>query len=273
MILSFLQYSFMQNALAACLLASIVCALIGVIIVERKMVMLAGGIAHTAYGGVGLGYLCGFEPLLGAMGFSVLAALSIGFMKHRSKANSDILISLFWSFGMALGIIFVSLMPGYPPDMTSYLFGNILGVTRSDVLMMAILTAVVTLSIVVFFNDWKTFLFDTEFAKISGYRTGLMDYILLVLVALTAVTLIRAAGIILVIALLTAPAACAALFSHSLKGRIWLSVGFGVFFCLLGLFVSFLLNIPSGATIVIVAVLCYAILWTLDRKIRPSQDK
>jgi len=267
-----LEYQFVQNAIMACLMASIVCAFIGVIIVERRMVMMAGGIAHTAYGGVGLGYLCGFEPLIGAMGFSVFAALAIGFVKHRSRAKSDVIIALFWSFGMALGIMFTSMMSGYPPDMTSYLFGNILAVTRSDVVMMAVLTALVVLSIAVFFDDWKSFLFDTEFSKVSGYRVNAMDYVLLVLVSLTCVTLIRAAGIILVIALLAAPAACSALYTKTLSGRILAAFGFGVLFCFSGLAVSFAFNIPSGATIVIIAVLCYAILWTIDRIVKKSRD-
>lgn len=257
------QYQFMQNAVWSCLMVSIVCAFIGVMTVERKMVMLSGGIAHTSYGGVGLGYLCGFEPLLGAMGFSVLAALAIGFVKHRSREKSDVIIAMFWSFGMGLGILFTSMMKGYPPEMTSYLFGNILAVSHSDILMMVVLTCIVVLSVVLFFDDWKTFLFDEEFAGIAGFRTGLMDYILLVLVALTCVVLIRAAGIILVIALLCVPSACSALLSRSLQGRIIISMCFGMVFCFLGLWISFAFNIPSGATIVIVAVACYCILWSL----------
>lgn len=260
-----LSYQFMQNAIASCIMTSIVCALIGEIIVERRLMMMAGGIAHTAYGGVGLGYLCGFEPLLGALGFSVIAAGAIGFAKHRSSARSEVIIALFWSLGMALGVLFTSMMSGYPPDMTSYLFGSILAVTRSDLVMMAALTLVVMLSIIPFFNDWKTFLFDPEFAKVAGMRTGFMEYALLMLVAISCVTLIRAAGIILVIALLSAPAACAGLYFRTLKGRMAGAALFSLAFCLSGLWISFAFNIPSGATIVILSAICYGVLWSVDR--------
>lgn len=263
--MSILAYQFIQNALVSCILASIVCAVIGTIIVEKKMLMLSGGIAHTAYGGVGLGYLLGFEPLIGAMGFSILASLAIAFVKHKSKAKSDVIIALFWSFGMALGVLFTALMPGYPPDLTSYLFGNILAITKSDLTMMSVLSFVVVASIIVFFTDWKTFLFDTEYAKVCGYKVNLMDYILMVLVALTVVVLLRSVGIILVIALLAAPTACASLFSKNLKNRIILATLFSLFFCIAGLFISFYFDIPSGATIVCLAVATYTILWLFKR--------
>ena len=119
------EYQFLQNALFASVFASIVCGIIGVIIVEKKLVMMSGGIAHTSYGGVGLGYLMGFEPIIGAFLFSICAALGIGFIKRKGGARSDVVIGLFWSLGMALGILFIALMPGYPPDLSSYLFGNI----------------------------------------------------------------------------------------------------------------------------------------------------
>ncbi|NLC78983.1 MAG: metal ABC transporter permease, partial [Ruminococcaceae bacterium] len=217
MIEAIFKYQFLQNALIACVLASVVCGIIGVIIVEKKLVMMSGGIAHTAYGGVGLGYLIGVEPMLCAVGFSVLAALGIGGVKRRGKANADVIIALFWSVGMALGIAFIGFMKGYPPDMNSYLFGNILTVTKSDLVMMAALVAVVALIIIIFFNQWKTYLFDEELAKIIGMNTAFLEYLLLILIALTVVVLIRVAGIILVLALLTAPAATAGMITHNLK--------------------------------------------------------
>ncbi|MEG0894672.1 MAG: metal ABC transporter permease, partial [Oscillospiraceae bacterium] len=137
------KYQFLQNAIIAGILASIVCGIIGVIIVEKRLIMMSGGIAHTAYGGVGLGYLCGFTPIIGAMIFSVVAALGIGYVKKKNKSNSDIVIALFWSLGMALGVAFIGFMPGYPPDMNSYLFGNILSVTKADINAMLIMASVV----------------------------------------------------------------------------------------------------------------------------------
>ena len=130
MIEAILNYQFMRNAALAALFASVVCGIMGIVITEKKLVMMSGGIAHTSYGGVGLGYLLGFEPIIGAFFFAVLAALGIGAMKRRGMTRTDILISLFWSLGMASGILFISMMDGYPPDLSSYLFGSILSVTR-----------------------------------------------------------------------------------------------------------------------------------------------
>lgn len=259
MINAIMNYQFMQNAVIASLLASIVCGIIGVIIIEKKLVMMSGGIAHTAYGGVGLGYLLGFEPMFGAIGFSIAAAVGIGYVKRKGGTSSDVLIALFWSLGMALGVAFVGMMPGYPPDLTSYLFGNILSVTKSDINMMAVITFVVVSIFIIYFNDWKAYLFDDEFAKIIGMKTTFLEYLLLILVALTVVVLIRVAGIILVISLLTAPAATAGLLSRNLRNRIFISILLGMVFCLTGLFISYTYNIASGATIIILSVVVYGI--------------
>lgn len=255
-------YQFLQNAVFAGLLASIVCGVIGVIIVEKKMVMMSGGIAHTAYGGVGLGYLCGFEPIFGAFLFSVLAAFGIGFARRKGGVNTDVIIALLWSLGMALGIAFVGFMSGYPPDLNTYLFGNILSVTHMELLVMLVLTCIVAFVIVLFYNNWKSYLFDEQFASINGMKTTFLEYLLLILIALTVVVLIRVAGIILVIALLTAPAAISSFLSRKLTVRIILAIILGIIFCCVGLFVSYLVNIASGASIVIISVLAYAIVFT-----------
>lgn len=257
MISALFEYQFMQNAFIASILASIVCGIIGVIVVEKKLVMMSGGIAHTAYGGVGLGYLLGFEPIIGAFLFSVSAALGIGAIKRRGGVQSDVIIGLFWSLGMALGIVFIALMPGYPPDLNSYLFGNILSVTKADLYLMIILSFLVVFIVIALFHDWKAYLFDEEFASIIGIKTVFLEYLLLVLVAMTVVVLIRVAGIILVLALLTAPSAMASIFSKRLKSRMIFAVIFGVFFCISGLWISYKLNIASGACIVILSVVCY----------------
>ena len=157
------QYQFLQNAFIASVLGSIVCGIIGVIIVEKKLMMMSGGIAHTAYGGVGLGYLLGFEPIWGAMGFSVAAAIGVGAIKRRGGSGTDVIIAMFWSLGMALGIAFIGLAPGYPPNMESYLFGNILSVTRGDLLTMAILTGVIVALILIFYNNWNYRIFNKIF--------------------------------------------------------------------------------------------------------------
>ena len=261
-----LNYQFMQNAIIAIVLASIVCGIIGVIIVEKKMVMLSGGIAHTSYGGVGLGYLLGFEPIIGAIGFSVLSALGIGAVNKKGGKDSDIIIAMFWSVGMALGIIFIGMMPTYPPDMDSYLFGNILSVTKTDIIAMAVMTGIIVFITIILFNDWKAFLFDPEFSKIRGLKTTFLEYLLLVLIALTVVVLIRVAGIILIIALLTAPAAISKLYSNSLKNRMIISISLGILICFVGLWISYNFNLASGATIIILSGIVYLIGYLFSRK-------
>lgn len=257
MVRAILEYQFLQNALYAGSLASIVCGVIGVIIIEKKLIMMSGGIAHTSYGGVGLGYLMGFEPILGAFLFAAAAALGIGFIKRKGGALFDIAIALFWSLGMALGIVFIAIMPGYPPDLSSYLFGNILSVTRSDLLLMSILTLVVILVVVILFNDWKAYLFDEEFAYIIGARTAFLEYLLLILIAMTVVVLIRVVGIILALSLLTIPAATAAMACGSLKKRMLYAVFLGSIFSVMGLWISYRTNMASGASIVILSALFY----------------
>ncbi len=259
MIEAFLKYSFMQNAVFSALLASIVCGIIGTVVVEKKLVMMSGGIAHTSFGGIGLGYLLGFEPIIGALFFSVLAALGMTVIRRKINVNYDTLIGIFWSVGMAMGILFISLMPGYPPDISSYLFGDILTVTRFDLWIMMGLTILVVFTFISLFNYWKAYLFDNEFASVIGLKTKIMENFLFVLIALSIVVLIRLVGIILVIALLTAPPALAKLFTQSLEKMIIGAIFSGIFFSLAGLWLSYNFNIASGASIILLAGLSYII--------------
>ncbi|MCH3915928.1 MAG: metal ABC transporter permease [Spirochaetia bacterium] len=268
MIQALFHYHFLQNAFFATLLASIVCGLIGTIIVEKKLILMGGGIAHTAYGGVGLGYLLGFDPMLGAMGFSTLAALAIGHTRRKGEKDGEVTIALFWSLGMALGILFTSLMPGYPPDMNSYLFGNILAVTDADLLRMLLLTVIVVFLLVALFADWKAYLFDPEFARLSGMKVTFLEYLLLVLIALSVVVLIRLVGIILLIAMISAPAATASLLSRKLKSRMFLAMLIGEAECLAGLALSYTLDLASGAIIVIIAVAVQMIVRLVNGKVQ-----
>lgn len=263
MISALIQYNFLQNAFLASIMASVICGIIGVIVVEKKLIMMSGGIAHTAYGGVGLGYLLNFEPIIGAFMFSIGAAMGIGYINRKSGVNTDIIIGLFWSLGMALGIVFIAFMPGYPPDLTSYLFGNILSVTKLDLRIMIVLTILVVIIIITFFEDWKAFLFDEEFAFIIGIKTVILEYLLLILVAMTVVVLIRVVGIILVLALLTAPAAIAGMLSSKLINRMIYAIIIGTVFCIMGLWLSYLMNIASGACIVILSVFTYFVMFAI----------
>jgi zinc transport system permease protein len=260
---SIFGYQFMQHAIIASLMVSLICGVMGVMIVEKKLTMMTGRIAHTSYGGVGLGYLLGFEPLLGAFGISILAAIAIAFIKRRGKTRIDVATGLFWSFGMALGVLFISLMPGYPPDLGSYLFGNMLSITRSDLNLMASMTLLVTISVAGLYNYWKAYMFDEEFLSVIGVKTAIFDYLFMVLVAVSTVVLIRVTGIVLVLALITAPVASAELFTRSLKSRIAFSILSSAAFCLSGLMISVWLDISAGSSIVVVAVLSYAFMYVI----------
>ncbi len=261
-----LNYHFIQNAIIASILSSIVCGIIGTIIIEKKLILMGGGIAHTAYGGVGLSYLLNINPLIGAMGFSLIAALGIGKVRKTNIKHSDVIIALFWSLGMALGILFISFMDGYPPDMNSYLFGNILSVSNFDLIAMGVLTFIVLAILSIFFEDWKIYLFDEEMAKVNGLNTTFLEYTLLILIALSVVILIRVSGIIMLIALLCAPSATAALVSEKLNSRMGISILIGLFNSLFGLLLSYTLDIASGASIVILSVIVYALVYLFKKK-------
>ena len=259
MIEAILKYTFLQNALYAALLSSIVCGIIGTIIIEKKLVMMSGGIAHTSFGGIGLGYFLGIEPIIGALIFSGASSVAIAAIKRKTNTNTDTFIGILWAMGMAAGIIFIALTPGYPPDMTSYLFGDILTVTGQDVTMMLLLVAIVTFSVIVFFNYWKSYLFDDEFSFVVGVKTAFLEYFLFVLIGLTVVVLIKVVGLILVIALLTAPPAIAKLFTYNLKNMMIVSTLLGTLFCFFGLWISYEFNISSGATIILLSGGTYVI--------------
>jgi len=251
------EYTFLQNAVAGAILASIACGVIGALIIEKKMVMMSGGIAHTAFGGVGMGYFLKIEPLIGALIFAVAAALGIATINRKVQTYTDILIGLFWSIGMAMGILFIAFTPGYPPDMTSYLFGNILTVVKLDLQIMLALDLSILLTVIAFFQHLRAYLLDEEFASLLGIKVVFLEYMLFLLIAFTVVILIRVVGIILVIALLTAPPAIAKQFTHTLKKIMLGSVFLGIVFCLCGLWISYDLSIASGATIILLSGISY----------------
>ena len=260
MIETILKYNFLQNAIMAAVLASIACGVIGVYIMEKKLVMMSGGIAHTAFGGIGLGYYLKVEPIFTALGVSVAAALAVAALKRKAGTDSDLLIGMFWSLGMALGVVFIAMTPGYPPDIASVLFGNILAVSRSDLRLILGLDILVLATVYAFFQVFKAYIFDEEFASVAGVPVKALEYLMYILVAVTVVVMIRVVGIILVIALLTAPPAIAKQFFYDMKKIMGLSVLLGIAFCLTGLWVSYTVRLASGASIVLVAVGSYALI-------------
>ncbi len=252
-----LKYTFFNHALIAALLGSITCGIIGTYVDTRRLVFIAGGITHASFGGLGIGFFLGFNPLVGAGIFAAITAATVEAISSRKKIREDSAIAMAWSFGMAIGIIFIFLSPAYAPNLMSYLFGSILTVTSIDLLVMLGLALLVIGVFIIFFNDIQFISFDEEFARSSGAAVKFIKYLLIVLVALTSVLYIKVAGIILVLSLLTIPQNMAMLFSRKLKWIIMLSILFGIIGSIAGLFLSYFLDIPSGASIIFSLVILY----------------
>jgi len=254
-----LEYEFMRHALIAALLASIACGIVGVYVVVKRIVFISGGIAHAAFGGVGLGYFLGVDPILGVIPFSIASALSMGVIGRRTKIPEDTAIGILWAMGMALGIILIGLTPGYAPDLFGYLFGSILLVSTSDLILMLCLDAAIIVVVLLFHREFQAISFDEEYATAAGLHTERLYLLLLCLIALTVVVLIKVAGVILVIALLTIPAAMGRQFTHRLSSMMCISVFLSAVLTICGLWLSYEFNLPSGATIVLVAGIAFIV--------------
>lgn len=257
------SYDFVLHAVEAAFLASITCGFIGAYIVARRMVFISGGITHASFGGIGLGYFLGINPIVGAAIFSILSAFGIRLVSKQTDIREDSAIGILWSFGMAVGIIFIYLTPGYAPNLMSYLFGSILTVTPTDLIMMGILSVATVAVFVLFYRTILFISFDEEYARSHNAPVETFNYLMLTLVALVIVLNIRVAGIILVISYLTIPQSTANLFVNDLKKIIIVSMILSFTGSLTGLFLSYYYNIPSGATIIFVFVLIFAIARTI----------
>lgn len=258
-VLEALQFVFMRNALLTGLLVSVACGVIGTFVVVKRIVFVSGGIAHAAYGGIGLGYFLGVDPVLGAVVFSLAAGLGMGAVQRRTGERADTLIGVMWAIGMATGIILVDLSPGYKADLLSYLFGSILAVPTSDLMVMVVLDVLIVGAVLVFYKELLAISFDEVFATVENVPVGAMYLVLMGLVALTVVMLMRVVGLILVIAMLTIPAAIAGRLVKGMKHMMILASGLGMFFMTAGLWLSYFLNLTSGATIILLAGLGYLV--------------
>ena len=254
------SYDFFQKAFLAAVFASISCGIIGSYIVSRRIVFISGGITHASFGGIGLAFLLGFNPLVGAVLFAVASALGIQFFTKVAEIREDSSIAIWWSLGMALGIIFVFLTPGYTPNLMSYLFGNILTVTNSELWWMFMLNVVIIAFFIFFFRNILYVAFDEEFARTAGLPVQLYNYMTITLIALTVVLNIRVVGIILILSLLTIPQASANLFTKDFKKLLILSSVFAFAGTIAGLFISYFMDIPSGAAIIFTLVVMFGVL-------------
>jgi zinc transport system permease protein len=270
---SALALPFFRNALAAGLLAAIACGIIGSYVVVKEIASISGGLAHAAFGGVGLGYLLGFDPMLGAVGFGLVSGAGIGLAYRRQRRGLETLISMVWAVGMALGVLFIAMAPGYAPDLTAYLFGNILLVSPTYIVLAVALDVAIVAAAALLHRPLQAMAFDEEFAEVVGVRVGLLLLLLLSLTALTVVLLIRVVGVILVIALLTIPAAAARPWSPTLGRMMVLATIAGAVSIVLGLWMGWWLSmgpgidLPTGPLIVLVAAALYGVSWLL-RSIR-----
>jgi zinc transport system permease protein len=251
--LEVLQYDFMRNALIAGVLASIACGIVGIYVVTKKIVFISGGIAHASFGGIGLGYLVGISPVLGALLFALASALGMGLVVKKTRLPEDTAIGILWAMGMALGVVFIGLAPGYAPDLFSYLFGNILTVPFSDLILMLVLDVVIVGVVIALYKELLALSFDEEYSTVIGVPVEALYLLLLCMIALTVIVLLRVVGMILVIALLTIPAALAKRFTYDLRKMMAMAVIFGVIFTLGGLWLSYVLDLASGATIILLS--------------------
>lgn len=263
-LINLFSYDFFLNAFWASLFAAISCGIIGTYIVSRRIVFVSGGITHSSFGGIGIGYFLGWNPLIGAAVFAVLSALGIQFFTQKAKVREDSSIAIWWSLGMAVGIIFIYLSPGYAPNLMSYLFGSILTVTVTELWLMALLSFILFLVFTIFYKMILYIAFDEDFAKTTGLPVGLVNYLLISLIAITIVLNIRVVGIILILSLLTIPQATANIFTKDFKKMMILSVGFAFLGSFIGLLLSFYVDIPSGASIIFTLVLLFGIIRLLS---------
>lgn len=265
--------TFMQYALLMGVLASVACGIIGSYVVVKRIVFISGGIAHTILGGMGIAYYFGYHPMWGAIPCAILAALIIGLISLRTHQREDTIIGALWAVGMATGIVFISLTPGYKTDLMSYLFGNILMVTQSDIWATLVLDILIVLIVWLYYKQFLAVCFDEEYAKLQGMRTEAIYLLLLCLIALTVVLLIQVVGIILVIALLTLPAAVAGQFARSLGEMMIFAIALGILFTTSGMFVSYHPNLPTGATIIIIAGVFFLLTTVFRERFIRSQKR
>lgn len=265
------EYEFIVKGLLGAIFASVTAGLAGSYIVSKRLVFLSGGIAHASFGGIGIGYFAGINPVAGAAVFSILSALGVEYLSVRQEIREDSAIGILWAFGMATGIIFIYMTPGYTPDLMSYLFGSILTVTYADIIALGVMSAVMILYFGFFYRTILYISFDEVFARTYSSYVNVFKYTTTALIALTIVLNIRMAGVVLVISLLTIPPNIAMLFTKVYPKIVLWSVIAGFTGTAAGYAISYFAGIPVGATIIftlaVIWVACKGVLW-LGRRVR-----
>ena len=272
-LMNILEYTFFQNALAGAFLASILCGFIGTYIVTRRLVFISGGITHASFGGIGIGVFAGINPILSAMIFAILSAFGVQWTSSRKDIRQDSAIAMFWTLGMSVGIICCFLTPGFMPDLPSFLFGSILTIGTGDLWLLGILTAFVCILFTLFLRPIQSVAFDRTFSLSQHLPVALIEYMMMALIAMTIVATLKMVGIVLAISLLTIPQMTASIFTYSYRRLIRYSIIVGWFDCLIGLLVSYQFNVPSGATIIFVSILTFALCKTIKAGISQFYKK
>jgi zinc transport system permease protein len=265
---SIFQYEFIIKGLLGAVFASITAGLAGTYIVSRRMVFLSGGITHASFGGIGIGYFAGINPVIGAAVFGILSALGVEYLSVKQKIREDSAIGILWAFGMAIGIIFIYLTPGYTPNLMSYLFGSILTVTYVDIIALGIMSVVLIVYFGIFYRNILYISFDESYARTYSSYVDYFKYITTALMALTIVLNIRMAGVVLVISLLTIPPNIAMLFTKTYSGIVIWSIVAGFAGTAPGYVISFFAGIPVGATIIFTLVIIWVILRVINQLIK-----
>lgn len=258
------QYEFIVKGLLGVIFASITAGLAGTYIVSRRMVFLSGGITHASFGGIGIGYFAGINPVVCAAVFSILSALGIEYLSVKQKIREDSAIGILWAFGMATGIIFIYLTPGYTPNLMSYLFGSILTVTYGDIIALGVMSVLLILYFSIFYRTILYISYDEQFARTYSPYVNVFKYITTALIALTIVLNIRMAGVVLVISLLTIPPNIAMIFTRVYFNIVVWSVAAGFIGTTAGYVISYYAGIPVGATIIFTLV----IIWIIAKAVK-----
>lgn len=244
-------YDFLANAMLAAILSGIACGIVGTYVTSRRMVFLSGGITHASFGGIGIAYHFGLNPIAGAMVFAILSALGIEWAGARGKIREDSAIGIIWSVGMAVGLLFIFATPGYAPNLMSFLFGDILTVNDSNIIALAVLVAVLLAIMILFGRQVIYSAFDREYARSQGVPADAILAVMTVLTSVAIVLSIRIVGIVLLISLLSIPPAIAACFTKSYVRIATLASVFAMAGNVIGIYLAYKMNLPVGATTII----------------------
>lgn len=255
-----LHYAFFQNALIGSLLTVIACGIVGTYIVARRLVFISGGITHASFGGLGLGFYLNINPIFTAMIFAVLSAFGVEWISKKQGVREDSAIAGFWALGMALGVIFIFLTPGYAPNLSAFLFGNVLTISHTDIYWITGLVIILIAVFLLFFKEIVYVAFDRDFAVTQGLPVKLIEYVMMLFISVTIVLSIRLVGIMLLMSLLTLPQMTVNIFTSNFRKIIFGSIGIGFLGCVAGLVLSYFLNVPSGAFIILVLVVIFLVL-------------